>query len=681
MQNIGTLVSSAIRPNDSLDPIASAFGNEIKGGHHGYATLAERNSLIVERREWGMFVTVYNDGVNNGTYQLTYNYVDTNLSNNSNWVVFSGGGGGSGTEWYDSVFTRTNIEPATSSVGDRYLITSVGTGAWFGNENKIAEWIGSLTWSYTTPTNGGSLRVDNEENAIYKYVGIFPTGTWVEEQIAQVRYISATGNGLTYSATTTTDIDVYSNNIIFLTNFLTNNTGSSASIIINNIGLVPIKKHNGSGVLVDVSPLDLRSGVTYQLMYDGSVFQVMIPNTLPTNVGLKYVIEPTDTITVPPYTQYWIYGDLTVQGTLNNYGEVVIANGGLVLSGGTFSNYGTVSLVSISGGGTNSFASSSTIDFIVTGPTVSAYIIPGSITASHLNSSGPATASYFLAVNNSGSFDWVVPSGTGTITGVTAGLGLTGGGPSGYISLDILTTNGLNILNTDYIGLGGTLSQNTIIYNSSYSLDIIADTGYIRLETGSSGFTSTLEISTASATIKGSNPGVISKIDIYNIDQLIGDGSSNNRIIISDDNLKGAVYNGDYSAQFTTYSLVTKGWVNSQIANATASMTASVFTSADKNFMSIATNGDGQPSGVTISYTPADGSYVAVFVNGLEFEVGNGVTLSVSCYFSGDGGATGKYFSSQEGPKVVAGDVLYWNGNFSGVDLVNNWRISLMYLK
>jgi hypothetical protein len=31
-KNIGTLISSAIRPNDSLDPIASAFGNEIKGG-------------------------------------------------------------------------------------------------------------------------------------------------------------------------------------------------------------------------------------------------------------------------------------------------------------------------------------------------------------------------------------------------------------------------------------------------------------------------------------------------------------------------------------------------------------------------------------------------------------------------------------------------------------------------
>ena len=55
------MITAAIRPNDSNDPIASAFGNEIKGGHHGYATITERDSIIVERREWaefcGMLVT------------------------------------------------------------------------------------------------------------------------------------------------------------------------------------------------------------------------------------------------------------------------------------------------------------------------------------------------------------------------------------------------------------------------------------------------------------------------------------------------------------------------------------------------------------------------------------------------------------------------------------------------
>lgn len=46
------------------------------------------------------------------------------------------------------------------------------------------------------------------------------------------------------------------------------------------------------------------------------------------------------------------------------------------------------------------------------------------------------------------------------------------------------------------------------------------------------------------------------------------DNSTNNRIIITDKiHSKGAVYASDYTANFTTYSLVTKGWVNSQISN------------------------------------------------------------------------------------------------------------------
>lgn len=284
-QNIGTLLSAPIRPNDSLDLIASAFANEIKGGHHGYATLAERNSLIVERREWGMLVTVYNDGANNGTYQLKYNYVDIDLSNNSNWVDFSSSSSAHASEWYDSVKTRTNIEPATSSVGDRFLVTSIGTGAWFGNENKIAEWVSSLTWSYTSPKNGGSVRVDDERDSIYRYDGTFPSGVWTKELITQVRYITATGSGLTFSATTTPDIISYSSNVLYMTNFQINNIAGSASININNLGNVMIKKHDGLGSLIDLSPQDIRSGIIYQLVYDGTNFQTSIPALAPQQIS------------------------------------------------------------------------------------------------------------------------------------------------------------------------------------------------------------------------------------------------------------------------------------------------------------------------------------------------------------------------------------------------------------
>jgi len=115
-QNIGTLITAAIRPNDSLDLIASAFQNEIKGGHHAYATLAEKDAIIEARRDWGMFTSVYNDGVNNGIYQLEYNLVDTDINNNSNWSIFSGGTGTGGTDTFSGLTDTIVITPTNGDL-------------------------------------------------------------------------------------------------------------------------------------------------------------------------------------------------------------------------------------------------------------------------------------------------------------------------------------------------------------------------------------------------------------------------------------------------------------------------------------------------------------------------------------------------------------------------------------
>jgi len=58
--------------------------------------------------------------------------------------------------------------------------------------------------------------------------------------------------------------------------------------------------------------------------------------------GTKKFINSIETITVFPDYQYFIYGDLIVEGIFNNYGEVVIANGNLILQGGgQFNNLGS----------------------------------------------------------------------------------------------------------------------------------------------------------------------------------------------------------------------------------------------------------------------------------------------------------------------------------------------------
>lgn len=64
--------------------------------------------------------------------------------------------------------------------------------------------------------------------------------------------------------------------------------------------------------------------------------------------GIKNVIVFGDTVNVDANYQYLIYGNLEVDGTLNNAGEVVIINGAMIMGGsGVFNNTGTLTLVDL----------------------------------------------------------------------------------------------------------------------------------------------------------------------------------------------------------------------------------------------------------------------------------------------------------------------------------------------
>ena len=338
-QNVGTLVTAAIRPNDSNDPIASAFAYEIKGGLHTHTSTSERDAIIFERREWGMMCYVTND---NKTYQLKYNYVDDDIMNNSNWVEFSGSGG-SGNEWIDSVLSIEFQPPATYSVGDRYLAGTSQNDSLLGdwssfNPGVVLEW-NSVSWQTTTPTDGMSVRVDDKDNAIYRYEGTFPTGEWAEEKLGQIRSIDASStNGQTYTAETLPEFDNYVRDMMFLTKFDTSNAGATVSININSMGFVDIRKPSSSG-LTDLVAGDIIPDITYSLVYNGSVFELIKHYTGDSALNIRYYIEPDVHVVVPPYHQYWVYGNLTIDGEMTNYGQVIIANGNLINSG-DFYNYG-----------------------------------------------------------------------------------------------------------------------------------------------------------------------------------------------------------------------------------------------------------------------------------------------------------------------------------------------------
>lgn len=67
-----------------------------------------------------------------------------------------------GIEWQDSVLDRDlTAPPGGESAGDRYIVASVATGAWAGQENNIAEYNGA-SYDFTTPTLGMVVGVDDE---------------------------------------------------------------------------------------------------------------------------------------------------------------------------------------------------------------------------------------------------------------------------------------------------------------------------------------------------------------------------------------------------------------------------------------------------------------------------------------------------------------------------------------
>jgi hypothetical protein len=248
-KNIGTLVTAAIRPNDSLDLIASAYANEIKGGIHGVTSSQDRDDIITARREWGMMCYVINQ---NKLYQLSFNKNSQLIDDDLNWVEFTGGSG-----------------------------------------------------------NGSVIHLD-----------------------------AYTSNGFGYTASGSNVIESYSKDALYIVKFNQQNTGSSASLNIDSLGAKTVKKTSGTS-LTNIITGDLTTNYQYYITYNGTEFELLNPGSSSFS-GNQYFISSTETVTVPSSNQYWIYGDLTIEGTLDNYGQVVVVNGDLQNTG-SFNIYGTYS--------------------------------------------------------------------------------------------------------------------------------------------------------------------------------------------------------------------------------------------------------------------------------------------------------------------------------------------------
>lgn len=175
-QNIGTLVTAAIRPNDNLDLIASAYADEILGGLHSYETLAERDAIITARRNWGMLANVWNDGADTGTYQLVYGNVDTDITNNANWTTFNSGSS-------TSVFFQEAVSGTINSSNVTFTLSNNPTAnsltLYLGRQIQILGVDYTLSGSTITYTTAPNISLSGDHYAIYTTSAT----TWYQEAV------------------------------------------------------------------------------------------------------------------------------------------------------------------------------------------------------------------------------------------------------------------------------------------------------------------------------------------------------------------------------------------------------------------------------------------------------------------------------------------------------------------
>jgi len=236
-----------------------------------------------------------------------------------------------------------------------------------------------------------------------------------------------------------------------------------------------------------------------------------------------------------------------------------------------------------------------------------------------------------------------IAGAAGDISGVTAGAGLSGGGTQGFVTLDVNTSNGLSIV-SDAVVLGGTLLKDTSISVSTYTFSV-AGRGNLLFDRRAGASES--HILNLDGSI--SEFGWYSDIDTKNNGQVLI--VTTTQSIFRDSQFsKGLQYDGDYTANFTENSLVTKAYVD----NLSGGLTA-------QNGLTETSPGVVELGGTLIQNT-------TIYADSYDFNITNastllsdGATVSIhgqkeASMYSGNWGASASYFTLRPDVLIVEVD-------------------------
>lgn len=101
----------------------------------------------------------------------------------SDGILHPFGGESAAGEYRNSVLS-VHADPSTltPSVGDKYLIADGAVGDWDDKDGQIAE-KGTFDWAYTTPSDGWTVKADDEDTILYHHEGDYVAGvfSWDEQ--------------------------------------------------------------------------------------------------------------------------------------------------------------------------------------------------------------------------------------------------------------------------------------------------------------------------------------------------------------------------------------------------------------------------------------------------------------------------------------------------------------------
>lgn len=349
-QNKGTLLVTPIRPINGDLNIPVSYAEEIRGGWHSVADISERDLIGEGRRKFGMIVWVEDI---DAYYQLK-NFSSPLLTDNNNWIPVSIQ---SSDEWLDSVLSIQGTPPISPNDGDRYLISG-GTGIWSAYNEYIAEYINN-SWVYTSPTEGMTVRVDNEPGPIYAFLG----GNWIKQEFVGDPQFPH----YTVPNSTTINVGTGSEYLIYGDLTLNGDINNSGKVVVLNGSITGGGTISGAGsiqqvnLLTDVtvgvgltvsSPTSTTRNISSNIIagtgiYISSTGNQLDISAIPQFVSPNYVIQAHERVEVPDWKEYFIYGDLTVYGELDiaDDGKVVVVNGNFIAAtGATVTNLGNIEM-------------------------------------------------------------------------------------------------------------------------------------------------------------------------------------------------------------------------------------------------------------------------------------------------------------------------------------------------